>query len=178
MKFFHGSRDENLTELVTTHSRGKVYLTDSYAFAFLYGACSLRLWGWDEEHDRPIFREVGKDCFKIQFQNAKCYIYECQTDEAEKQTNHSSGHVFVLHKNIKVRKIEVIEDAYQKLLQLEKEGKVTCQHWEDYSKEQQKEVAEEFYEQFAPIIEDEKKMFPEEYELMVKICPRLKVEGK
>ena len=70
MKLYHGSQNGNLKELTTNfktareNEEGKVFLTDSYACAFMYGACSSRFYGYDKENDVLVIQEKAPNGLK------------------------------------------------------------------------------------------------------------------
>ena len=65
MKYYHGSRNGNLTELTVEKSNdGYVYLTPDYSFAVMYGACPLRFWDFHVVKKKLIIREIAKMVLK------------------------------------------------------------------------------------------------------------------
>ena len=185
MILYHGTQDKNLKKLVINHNTGRcgdtenIYLTDSYACAFMYAASTLRAFQFDKQTDTLCVMEKAPNAFEKMYKGHGCLIFKIEI-ENPKKVEHPTGHVFSYNKDIVLDKenCDVIDDCYEKLLELEKEGKVKLQRWTDYTKEEQENVKNNFISRFKPYMEDEKKRFPEEYKLLVSFYPELKVEEK
>ena len=87
-------------------------------------------------------------------------------------------HVYVYDKDIELdpNKREWIEDCYQKLLELEKQGVIGLLRWDDMTKEEQDRRKEHNIQGYKPYMKIEKEKFPEEYKLLVSFYPELAVE--
>ena len=176
MIFYHGTQNKDLKELTLEHSSGKIYLTDSFEFAFMYAACPLRFWGYDKANDKLILREVVKDCFKKQFSGVKCYVFSCEIDDFEK-VNSRSNHTFLSHKIVKLNPdCEVIEDAYEKLMELFHAGRIELRFWKDYSKDEKTKVFGQFVDGFRPHLKESRENFPKEFAMLVKLNPNFEKE--
>ena len=177
MKFYHGSNNANLKELTTDHYMGKLYLTDSYSMAIMYGGCPLRNWNYNKEKDLLILNEVNEKAFEIMYKGKTCYIYTCEVRDAIKDETNISNHTYIVNHNVKLNEEkEIIIDAYEKILELEKEGKVKLNRWEDYSDEEKNIKKERTINHWKPHMQNEYNNFPYEYELLTKIFPELKIE--
>lgn len=176
MKFYHGTRNGDLKELNLEHYSGKIYLTDSYGMALLYAASPFRLWRYDKEKDKVVFRELRHDTFKILYKGKKCYIFECECDDYVKDESNQSNHTYISTKPIKLGKREVIEDAYQKMLELEKKGEIILERWEDYSPEIQRQYRERFFSVYTEEVMRKEKNFPESYQAIISLFPELEVK--
>ena len=104
MRYYHGSRNENLKELTTNHYGGKLYITDSYPMAIMYGGCSLRNWNYDKEKDLLILYEVTEDAFNKMYKGRKCFIYTCDVEDAIKDEGNISNHTFIVNHNVLLNK--------------------------------------------------------------------------
>lgn len=177
MKFYHGSRNPNLKELNLEHYSGKIYLTDKYELAFMYAASPLRFWNFDREIDMVTFREIAKNGFKTQFQGKKAYIYTCEIEEFEKDEKNISGHNYKVYKPVKLQgSPEIIDDCYEKLISLEKQGRVCLERWEDKTDDEQKEAQRKIIEAFSPFMEKDRIEHPEEYKLIITLLPELEIK--
>lgn len=178
MKFYHGSNNPNLKELTTEHYMGKLYLTDSYPMAIMYGGCPLRNWSYNKEKDLLILNEVNENAFEIMYKGKSFYVYTCEVDDALKDETNISNHTYIVKHNVKLNKEkEVILDAYEKILELEKEGKIKLNRWEDYSEEKKMTIKNNTINHWKPHMQNEFEHFPYEYELLIEMFPELKIEG-
>ena len=100
MKYYHGSSDGSLKELTTSHYGGKLYVTDSYPMAIMYAGCSLRNWNYDKDRDLLILYEVCENAFEKMYKDKKCYIYNCDINDAIKDERNISNHAFVVNHNV------------------------------------------------------------------------------
>lgn len=182
MKFYHGTQNKDLKKLVINHNKsenlqGEIYLTSSYAMSLMYAGCPVRLFRWDKEKNKLIIRECCKDGLKIMYKGVKCYIFTCSAPKAKKVEKHHSGHVYVSSEEVILdENPEVITDVYEKLLELEKNDEIILDRWESKTKDEQKKEYEGAIKTFKPAIEIEKREFPFEYELLIKMFPELKIK--
>jgi len=176
MKFYHGSRNKDLKELTTDHYGGKVYITDSYAMALFYAGCPIRYWDFDKINDVLLINEPNLNAFDIMYKNVECYIYTCEVEDAIKDEGNRSNHTYTVNHNVKLdENKEVIKDAFAKLLELEKLGKLKLRYFKDLPVEMQKEYKEEQLNFWKTHPIDEKE-YPESYNMLIKIFPELKAE--
>lgn len=176
MQFYHGTRNKDLKELNLDHYSGKIYITDDHSLAFMYASSPLRFWNYDKKQNKVIFREIGKNHFKILYQGKKCYIFTCNVDEFTKD-NGRSGHTFTTNKPVQLdQPPEEIHDAYSKLMEMAEKGEVLLERWEDMSPEIQEERRKKLFNVYTPArMKEEKEKFPEAYEFLIKLFPELKI---
>ena len=175
MKYYHGSSNPYLEELTTDHYGGHLYVTDSYEMALLYAACPLRSWSFDEVNNILYIIEMGEKAFEKMYKGKRCYIYTCDIEDVNKDNNNISLHTYTVNHNVKLnRNKEIIEDAYLEFMELEKENKIKMIRWSSFSKEEQKNRKRKTIERWTPYMEEQKKNFPEVYEVLVNIIPELK----
>lgn len=183
MQLYHGSRNGDLNELTVDfktnrkNEEGKVFLTDSYACAVMYGSCSLRFYCYIEEKDVLVIQEKAPNGLRKMYSGHGCYIYSVDVENAEKYQNHPiKNHIYTVNENVKLENKEIVEDCYQKLLELEKEKALKIVRWEDLNEEEQKRCKSNFINKFKPHMKLEKQKFPEEYKLLVSLYRELEVE--
>lgn len=181
MKFYHGTQNGELKKLLASRKstrekdEGNVYLTDDYGCAFMYAACSIR--SFFVSNGKLCLREVAPDAFKKMYSGHGCYIFTIEVDGARK-VKHITDHVYVYDKDIELdpNKREWVEDCYQKMLELEKQGVIGVLRWDDMTKEEQDRRKEHNIQGYKPYMKIEKEKFPEEYKLLVSFYPELAVE--
>lgn len=179
MRYYHGSRNEFLRELTTDHYDGKLYVTDSYPMAVMYAGCSLRNWKYDRENDLLILYEVTDKAFEKMYKGRKCYIYTCEIEDAVKDEGNISNHTFKVNHNVLLNdEKEVIDDVYEKILSLEKEGKIKLYYFSDFSKEEQDIRRQRAINNWKPHMQNEFDNYREEYELLVNLFPELDLKYK
>lgn len=187
MILYHGTQNGELKELRLDFNSGrkddtaKIYLTDSYEAAFLYAACTVRCYRFDKDNDVLCFLEYAPDGFKKMYKGHGCYIFKIEIDNPEKVENHPiAGHVYSHDKNIKLDKKnrEHIPDCYEKLLQLEKDGKIKLFRWEDRSEENKRMVKENFIKRYLPTMRESKEKYPQDYKVLTAFYPELAVDEK
>ncbi len=185
MILFHGTQNGELKELRTNFKSGrkgdtaKIYLTDSYEVAFLYAASTLRSYSYDKDNDILWFREVAPDSFKKMYKGHGCYIFKIEINNPEPVDKHPiDKHIYSYDKNIKLKDKECISDCYEKLLQLEKDGKIKLYRWEDRSEEDKEKDKEKFIKQFLPYMKEYKEKYPQDYEILTSFYSELAVDDK
>lgn len=179
MRYYHGSRNGNLKELTTSHYGGKLYVTDSYPMAIMYAGCSLRNWNYDKENDVLILYEVTDNAFKKMYKGKKCYIYTCDIEDAVKDERNISNHTFTVSHNVELNEEkEVIEDVFEKILSLEKDGKIKLFYFNDFSKEDQEKRKQRTISIWEPHMQNEYDNYREEYNLLVDLFPELDLNFK
>jgi len=136
MKLYHVSKVPNLKVLeprISTHGKEYVYATTNLEFALFFGGKESAgdfdgMYGIEE--GIPFFYEAYKGALKRRFGGAKCYIYECDPSNFEKDRTSFKGEV-VSEKVVKVVNCKVIDDLYQHLLQLNDNGKLQLRFFEE-----------------------------------------------
>ena len=178
MKYYHGSPNGSLTELTTEKSNdGYVWLAEDYCFAVMYAGNPTRFWAVDEATGKLIIREVQQGALELMYKNKPCYIYTFSNVGEFEQYNHKGRKSIRLNHNIKIEEKEVIPDAYNKIIELEKQNKLIIRRWNTLTEEQQKREKENIIKTFKPVMEDEFNRFPEEYELLTTLFKELKQEN-
>ena len=184
MRLYHGTQNGNLTELRADFKSGRkddpgvIFLTDSYACAFLYASSVLRCFAVKKD-GTLCFVEKAPNAFEKMYKGHGCLIFKMEI-ENPKKVEHPTGHVYSCDQDVVLdnENCDIIADCYEKLLELEREGKVKLVRWNDYTKEEQEKVKNNFINRFKPYMEDEKKRFPEEYKLLVSFYKELEVIEK
>lgn len=182
MQFYHGSRNGNLTELSVDKSKdGKIWMTDDYNFAVMYGASSIRSWKWTGEK-LMIFELYKPDAFEIQFKGQPFYIYKTEDVSnfeisISDQKRYQKPFYTTTH-NVKLVSKQLIPDAYEKLLELHKKGEIILYFWEDSLKENPtlaEKLKQNFKESIIKYIQegDYEKKFPDDYKFCKKLFPEL-----
>ena len=116
MPFYHGSKDANIVELTTNHSKdGFVYATSNRLIALTYAARTFPNL-FSSENGKEIFNEIKPNLFKKMVEGKSGYIYTLEDKEFESvPQNEKCGHIdcFRTKTNVKIVKKEVIEDFYR-----------------------------------------------------------------
>lgn len=180
MKVYHGSRNGNLKALTTNYARrgtkNAIYLTENYEVAVFYAGCSLRFWKIDET-GKLIVREQCQNGLDILYGKRPCYIYSLNIEEIgeyEIDVYHGRKSIRCFHDvDLTNAKLEYIPDALEKLLQLEREGKIIIWHWENYPESVKQRIKKEILSDFASPQAMQIEYFecPDEYDLLVKMYP-------
>ena len=184
MRLYHGTQNGNLTELRADFKSGRkddpgvIFLTDSYACAFLYASSVLRCFAVKKD-GTLCFVEKAPNAFEKMYKGHGCFIFSVEV-ENPKKIEHITGHVYVCDHNIKLdkKKCEHIPDCYEKLLELERSGAICLQRWENYTDEQKERVKENFIKTIAPTMKENKLNFPETYKILVELYPELEVKNE
>lgn len=131
-KLYHVSHVPDLTVLeprVSTHGKGYVYATKNLPVALLFGSFKSMgdldgmYGGGGSNGQKPYFYEGFPGAFKRRFEDTSCYIYEVDpTDFQEGKTSYTAE--LVSEKPVKVLKSTKIDNLYEKLLDLSKEGEL------------------------------------------------------
>ena len=178
MKYYHGSKNGNLTELMVEKSNdGYVYLTPNYGAAVLYGACPVRFWNWHQTKNKLIIREVAKDGFKTMYKGVSFYIYSTD-DIGEHEISNVNGRPAVKMKHdVKLKEKEFVPDAYEKIMELYQKGEIILWFWDKYTEEEKQKCVDGLHKTFNEnVMRDEKARFPEEYELLTKLRPEMAID--
>ena len=178
MKYYHGSRDGNIKKLTTQKSNdGYVWLAEDYCFVVLYAGNQTRFWAVDENTGKLIVREVQPGSLELMYKNKPCYIYSVENVGDFEQYDRKGRKSIRLNHDVDVAEKEFIPDAYEKITQLEKEGRLIVRRWNTLTLEQQEEEKERIIKVFAPHMQTEFDKFPEEYKLLTTLFEELKLEN-
>lgn len=163
MILYHASDVEGLTELTpqtSNHKNPYVYLSTNKESIFIYlvnpvrkfclennieiekgHTCNrLALRGWDKQKNAQRLYEYWPNAFEEIFKGTPSFFYEVEKNEDCKplvanEFKSDSG-FYVCSKPIAVKNVERISDTYKYLMQMEREGKVVLQRFENLSSEQ------------------------------------------
>ena len=136
-KLYHVSHIPNLTILeprVSTHGKNYVYATANLTVALLFGSNKAMgdldgPYGGGCNGRKPYFYEGFPGAFKRRFEETSCYIYEVDpTDFEEGKTSY--GAEVVSDKPVKVLNCTKVEDLYNTLLNLYKQGEFDLRFYE------------------------------------------------
>ena len=178
MKYYHGSPNGNLTELKTQKSNdGYIWLAEDYCFALLYAGNPVRFWAVDKESGRLIIREVQPNSLELMYKNKPCYIYSISNVGEFEQYNFKGRKSIRLNYDVKIEEKEFIPDAYEKMLELEKQGILILRRWNDLTLEQQEDEKASIIRTFKPVMQEEFNRFPDEYKLLTELFEELKLEN-
>jgi len=145
MLAYHGTVVGNLKKLVpfaNPHSNLKypcVYLSTNEALASIY------IWNRDyklmtfeiREDGMPVYNESFRGCLSEFYGGVKGYIYLCEGDfKADENT--TIRHAVISEEEVAVKDVEVVEDAYERILRFEKEGSLIINHFETLFDEQKR----------------------------------------
>ena len=124
MIFYHGSPNDNITELSIDYSNGKIYFTSSRLVALTYLPRAYpNMFRTDKNLE--IYEEIVDGLFENATKGQSGYIYTIETDdffELEQGPTCGHKHCFYSSKNAKILQKEKIEDVYQELLKYIKTG--------------------------------------------------------
>ena len=183
MIFYHGTKDPKLRKLLVGKKstregdQGNIFLTTDYACAFMYAAAPIRSFAY--RNGKLYLFERGEGYLKKLYEGHDCYIFTIEVEGA-KQVDHPTGKVYVYDKDIEldVGKREYVPDAYEKMLELEAQGKLGVERWEDYTDEQKQNIRKKFIDDYTPYMEDFKNRFPDQYDFFIYFYPELKIDNK
>ncbi|MCQ2555835.1 MAG: hypothetical protein MJ149_00695 [Clostridia bacterium] len=180
MKYFHGSRFDNIDALLVEKSNdGFCWLTGKYEFALLYAANSVRFWGYNKKTQKLVLREAAPNSLKIMYDKKKCYIY-CAEEESLgefEKVDYERRQAVKCKQNIKLKLFEVVDNAYEKFMEMYKNGEIEIKFLKDMTEEERQKDKEETINTFSPVMEKEFKDFPHEYKLLTELFPELKLEN-
>jgi len=116
-----------------------VYLSTNKALASIY------IWNkeykWMTFHIRedglPVYSESFKDCLLEFYGGVKGCIYTCGAD-FESDENTKIRHAVISRKPVDVLETDVVDDAYERILQYEKDGLLVINRYEQLSDEQKR----------------------------------------
>lgn len=127
MQFYHGSKENNITELTTNHSRdGYVYATSSRLVALTYMARSQPNL-FSSQYGQECFFELKPNLFKEMVSNKSGYIYVLESKDfvpAPHSINCGHKNCYRINENVQVVSKEYIEDAYTELLKYVESGEL------------------------------------------------------
>ena len=143
MPFYHGSKDANIIELTTKHSKdGFVYSTSNRLVALTYAARSFPNL-FSSENGKEVFNEIKPNLFRKMVEGKSGYIYTLENKEFESvPQSYKCGHTncFRFNKDVKVIKKEYIKDFYKEFEKYIKNGEFIVKSYESFSEEKRKKM--------------------------------------
>lgn len=136
-KLYHVSHIEGIKVLeprVSTHGKSYVYATKNLVVSLLFGSEKAMgdldgIYGGGTEKCKPYFYEAFPGSFKRRFEDTTCYIYEGDpTDFEEGKTSYRAE--VVSEKPVKVLNCTKVENLYEKLLELSKQGELDLRFYD------------------------------------------------
>jgi len=121
------------------------YLLTAYHGTIVGGLTlsSLYIWNRDykwltfeiREDGMPIYNEAFKNCLLELYGGVKGYIYTCVADfETDENTN--IKHAVISKEPVNVPDIDIVDNAYERILQYEKDGMIIINRFENLSDKQ------------------------------------------
>ncbi|MCL2861430.1 MAG: hypothetical protein FWE22_03365 [Firmicutes bacterium] len=138
MNFYHGTCQLGLTELKPSLNEGStineplVYLSSDTSLAVFYiwdKPYYFHTYGFDTG-GRIVYEEYFENQLKYFYQGKKGAIYTCEGD-FENKSETGIKTLFTSKNSVKIQSQEIIEDAYQHILKLEKEQKIKIIRFKD-----------------------------------------------
>ena len=177
--YYHGSRNGDIKELTLDKSNdGYVWLIENYAFAVVYGGCSVRFWAANKQNNKPIVREVCEDSLEKMYKGVKCYVY-CVDDEdvgEYEQYDYKGRKSIRLKHNVKVKNRIVIEDAYEEIMRLYKAGELEIRFWENRDETERMKDQKNVIDLLCKDMRMNYEKYPEDYAVLVKLFPETKLK--
>lgn len=139
--FYHGSTNANLTCLNIISKCNEnpsikcAYVTDNYYYALFY----IRdmdiniVTAWVDSNGVACYEEQFENQLEVSYKNQKGYIYHCKENEDFKKSNTNGIYYSALP--VFFEGVEKIEDAYSKITESIKNGKIKIKKFKDVSKE-------------------------------------------
>lgn len=178
MKYYHGSPKSDLKELTIERSNdGYVWLAENYEYAVLYGGCPVRFWRVNKTNGKLVIFEVAKDSLLRMYKGKKCYIYSTENVGEFEQFDYIGRKSIRLTHDVEIKLDEVVLDVYEKIIELYNKGIIEIDFWDNYTEEKKTKIRQNIINKFSPAMEIEKRMFPEEYEIITDLIPELKLEN-
>lgn len=178
MKYYHGSPKGDLTKLTTEKSvDGYVWLAEDYCFAVMYAANHIRFWNVDKETGKLIIREVKPNSLELMYKNKPCYIYSVEKVGEFEQYDYNGRKSIRLKHDINLEEVEFIPDAYSKIKELEKQGKLIIRYYRDMTPEQKQRQKDNIVKTFKPTMQDTFERFYEDYVTLSMLFEELKLEN-
>ena len=114
-----------------------VYLSTNKALSSIYIWNKGFKWMTFEirEDGIPIYNESFKDCLLEFYGDVKGCIYECEAD-FETDANTTIKHAVISKIPVAVQSVDIVENAYERILQYEKSGELIINHYDNLSDRQ------------------------------------------
>lgn len=178
MKYYHGSPNGEISKLTVEKSvDGYVWLAQDYCFALLYGANHTRFWAVDKNTNKLIIREVQPGSLELMYKNKSCYIYSTENVGEFEQFDFAGRKSIRLSHDVEIETKEYIPDAFEKIKELEKQGKLIIRYYNDMTTEQKQNEKEKIINTFKPVIKETYEKFHDDYLILSTLFEELKIEN-
>lgn len=171
--YYHGSKNPDIKELTIDKSNdGYVWLIENFACAVAYAGSGVRFWAVDSS-GKPALREVCEDCVKKMYKGVKCYIY-CIADQdvgEYERCDYKGRKIIRLTHNVKVTNVIKIDDAYEEIMRLYKDGEIKICFWNDRPETERQEDQKRVKAALCGDMSLKKKERPEDYATLIKLFP-------
>ena len=116
-----------------------VYLSTNKALSSIYIWNKEYKWMTFEirEDGMPIYNESFKNCLFEFYNGVKGYIYKCEAN-FETDENTTIKHAVISKDPVDIQEVDIVENAYERILQYEKEKSLIINHYENISEEQKR----------------------------------------
>jgi len=108
-----------------------VYLSTIKALSAIYIWDKGYKWMTYEIRDdgMPVYNETFKGGLSYFYGGVKGYIYTCDAD-FQPEANNPRSNVMVSSKPVVIREVEVVDDAYERILQFERDGELVINRFD------------------------------------------------
>lgn len=89
------------------------------------------------EDGMPVYNESFKNCLLEFYGGVKGYIYTC-SGNFETDENTTIKHAVISKEPVEIQDVDIVDDAYERILQYEKDGLLVINHFENLSDEQKR----------------------------------------
>ena len=143
MKYYHGTTSVNLTELEPFANRDSnlqkscVYLTKQRAVAALYIWNKPYRWmtfGFNAD-GIPVYTESFQNSLREFYYGVSGRIYTCEGDYTD-DGKVGIRHVVYSEKPVAIAKCEIVENAYQRILEYERSGEIILNLYDNLTSKQ------------------------------------------
>ncbi len=149
-KYYHGSKNGNLTELTTENSEdGNVYVTDNRLVALTYAVRGKPNLFLTNHKGEEVFLQFYLDLFDEMVKGKSAYIYTIEDvgfESVDQSRKCGHKHCFKANQTAKVVKKEFIEDAYTELMKYVEIGELKIVTPDKMDKEWRKKCLSDFQE--------------------------------
>jgi hypothetical protein len=85
----------------------------------------------------PVYNESFKDCLLEFYGGVKGYIYTCEAD-FETDENTTIRHAVISKEPVKIQDVDIVTDAYERILQYERDGLLIIHRFDSLTDEQKR----------------------------------------
>lgn len=143
MIYYHGSIVPNLKTLqpfnhpYSNSDRRCVYLTSNKQLAIFYLWVRRFMWLTYEinENNIPVYTETFQNNLEEFYNDVKGYIYSCEvSDDVENESGIKTA--ITIYDEVPIKSCECINNAYEKILEYEKEGSLILRRFKTLTSEE------------------------------------------